>query len=88
MDAALSETPFETPQRLYTCDQVATLCLVKRVTVWNWIRKGYLRAFKRPGLVALAVTAYDLADFQRRYFRHRHNRRKKPGHEDSAWASP
>lgn len=34
--------------KLYTCDEVANRYGVKVITVWDWIRKGRLRAIKMP----------------------------------------
>ena len=33
-----------TPEAVYTADEVAAMYAVKRITVWDWIRKGKLRA--------------------------------------------
>ena len=34
--------------KLYRCDEVAERYGVKVITVWDWIRKGYLSAIKMP----------------------------------------
>ena len=34
--------------KLYTCEEVAIRYGVKVITVWDWIRKGRLRAIKMP----------------------------------------
>ena len=32
------------PEAVYTAEEVATMFAVKEITVWDWIRKGKLRA--------------------------------------------
>lgn len=32
--------------KLYTCDEIAEMFSVKSITVWDWIRKGKLKAYK------------------------------------------
>ena len=34
--------------KLYTCEEVANRYGVKVITVWDWIRKGRLRAISMP----------------------------------------
>lgn len=34
--------------KLYRCDEVAEMYDVKVITVWDWIRKGRLKAIKLP----------------------------------------
>ena len=34
--------------KLYTCNEVADRYGVKTLTVWDWIRKGRLKAIKLP----------------------------------------
>lgn len=34
--------------KLYSCDEIAERYGVKTITVWSWIRKGYLQAIKMP----------------------------------------
>ncbi len=33
-------------EKLYTCDEVAEMYKVKRITVWDWIRRKRLQAIK------------------------------------------
>ena len=32
--------------KFYTCDEIAEMFSVKLITVWDWIRKGKLKAYK------------------------------------------
>lgn len=32
--------------KFYTCDEIAEMFSVKSITVWDWIRKGKLKAYK------------------------------------------
>lgn len=35
-------------EKLYTCEEIAERYGVKVITVWDWIRKGRLKAIKLP----------------------------------------
>lgn len=33
-------------EKIYTCDEIAEMYKVKRITVWDWIRRKKLQAIK------------------------------------------
>lgn len=49
-------------ERLYDCNEVAEHYKVKKITVWDWIRKGILPA-KRIGKI-YRISERDLAQFE------------------------
>lgn len=49
-------------ERLYDCNEVAERYKVKKITVWDWIRKGILPA-KRIGKI-YRISEQDLARFE------------------------
>ncbi len=52
-------------ERLYDCDEVAERYKVKKITVWDWIRKGFLPA-KRIGKM-YRISAKDLDEFDKKH---------------------
>ena len=50
--------------KLYTCEEVADYYGVKVITVWDWIRKGRLRAIKMPK--GYRISADALSEYEAR----------------------
>lgn len=53
-------------EKLYTADEVAALFNVKRITVWDWIRKGKLRAYKCGGRL-YRISEKHISAFKKKY---------------------
>jgi excisionase family DNA binding protein len=51
-------------KKRYSCDEIAEMYGVKKLTVWSWIRSGRLRAI-RPGK-SYFITPEDLRTSSRR----------------------